>query len=355
MKNKARILLILAIAIVIFAAAGVYSYLSIIPNYLSTGANEETVTVMVSEGDSLQTVANSLHDEGVIRNRYWFRREAQEEGVDRNIRPGTYEIPPEQPFTEIFKILQVGEQRESVVVTFPEGLTLYQMGERVENSGLATQEDFLQATEDYYQRQGLSFDAEPLFFSLEGYLYPDTYHFDEDQTAMEIIEIMSDRMNRIFTAEDYEVMEEKGLTLHQVLTKASLIERESAFDEESPLIAGVIENRLERDMRLQIDASVIYAVGNGTEHITRVLYEHLEVDSPYNTYRYTGLPPGPIAAPRESSIRAAMEPAEHSYLFYVVGAEGHVFAETYEEHLSNVADYREMQEGADDEVIEEAP
>ncbi len=355
MKNKARILLILGISIIILAGAGVYSYLTFIPDYLSTGANEETVTVVISQGDSLATVANSLHDEGVIHNRYWFRREAQKEEVDRNIRPGTYEIPPEQPFSEIFKILQVGEQRESVVVTFPEGLTLYQMGARVEDSGLATREEFLEATEDYYQRQGLSFDAEPLFFSLEGYLYPDTYHFDKDQTAREIIEIMTARMNRIFTPEDYELMEEKGLTLHQVLTKASLIERESAFDQESSLIAGVIENRLKQDMRLQIDASVIYAVGEGQEHLTRVLYEHLEVENPFNTYRYTGLPPGPIAAPRESSIRAAMEPEEHSYLFYVVGSEGHVFAETYEEHLENVAAYREMQEGADDEVMEEAP
>ena len=355
MKNKARIILLLTIVIILAIGAGIYSYLSIIPNYLSTGANEETVTVVVSQGDSLRSVANTLHDAGVIRNRYWFRREAQEEGVDRNIRPGTYEIPPEKPFSEIFKILQVGEQRESVVVTFPEGLTLYQMGERLENSGLVTQEAFLTATEDFYLSQGLSFDAEPLFFSLEGYLYPDTYHFDLDQTAMEIVEIMTARMNQNFTSEDYEAMEARGLSLHQVLTKASLIERETAFHEESALIGGVIENRLNREMLLQIDASVIYAVGEGREHITRVLYEHLEVDNPFNTYRFTGLPPGPIAAPSQASIRAAMEPAEHSYLFYVVGAEGHVFAETYDEHLVNVAAYREMQEGADDEVLEEAP
>jgi UPF0755 protein len=355
MKNKARILLILAIAIIIIIAVGVYSYLSVIPNYLSTGANEEEVTVVVSDGDSLRAVADTLHEEGVIRNRYWFRREAREEGVDRNIRPGTYEIPPEQPFSEIFEILQVGEIRASVAVTFPEGITLYQMGERVENSGLATREEFLEATEAYYQNQGLSYDAEPLFYSLEGYLYPDTYHFDEDQTATEIVEIMANRMNQIFSQEDYTTMEQRGLTLHQILTKASLIERESAFDEESALIAGVIENRLDREMLLQIDASVIYAIGGGEEHISRVLYEHLEVDNPFNTYRFTGLPPGPIAAPRESSVRAAIEPAEHGYLFYVVGAEGHVFAETYEEHLRNVADYREMQEDADDEVLEEAP
>ncbi|NBG89094.1 endolytic transglycosylase MltG [Isachenkonia alkalipeptolytica] len=354
MKNKARILLILAITLAVLTAVGVYSYLSLIPNYLSTGANEETVTVEISEGDSLRTVANTLHEEGVIRNRYWFRRQAGEEGVDRNIRPGTYEIPPEEPFTEIFEILQVGEQRESVAVTFPEGFTLYEMGARVEDSGLATREEFIEATEDYYENQALSFDADPLFFSLEGYLYPDTYHFDEDQSAMEIVEIMANRMNQVFTTEDYELMDERDLSLHEILTKASLIERETAFDEESDLIAGVIENRLNQEMRLQIDASVIYAVGEGEEHITRVLYEHLEVENPYNTYRYHGLPPGPIAAPRESSIRAALEPAEHDYLFYVVGTEGHVFAETYDEHLENVAAYREMQD-AEEEVMEEAP
>ncbi len=355
MKNRARILLILALTVVVLIGAGIYSYLTFIPDYLSTGANEETVTVVIDDGDSLRTVANTLHDEGVIRNRYWFRRQAAEEGVDRSIRPGTYEIPPKESFPEIFEILQVGEQRESVAVTFPEGLTLYQMGERVENSGLATAEEFIEATEEYYQNQGLSFDSEPLFFTMEGYLFPDTYHFDEDQTAMEIVEIMANGMNQIFSAEDYEKMEERGLTLHEILTKASLIERETAFDEESDLIAGVIENRLNREMRLQIDASVIYAVGEGKEHITRVLYEHLEVDNPYNTYRFPGLPPGPIAAPGESSIRAAMEPAEHNYLFYVVGEEGHVFAETYDEHLENVAAYREIQEGAEEEVMEEAP
>ncbi len=355
MKNRARIILLVTLIVIVIAAAGVYSYLSLIPNYLSTGANEETVTVEVSEGDTLQAVADSLHDEGVVRNRYWFRREAQKEGVDRSIRPGTYEIPPEQPFNEIFEILQVGEPQESVVVTFPEGITLYQMGQRVEESGLATQEDFIQATEDYYQAQGLSFDAEPLFYSMEGYLYPDTYHFVEDQNAIQIVETMANRMNQEFTEADYEAMEERGLTLHQILTKASLIERESAFPEESPQIAGVIENRLNQEMKLQIDASVIYAVGEGTEHLSQVLYEHLEVDSPYNTYRYAGLPPGPIAAPSESSIRAALDPAEHDYLFYVVGEEGHVFAETYNEHLENVANYRDMQEGAEEEVLEEEP
>jgi len=350
MKNSARIILLVLMGIIIFAGFSVYSYVSFIPEYLSATLHEEDVMVTVREGASLRDVADTLHDEGIIRNRYWFRKEGQEAEVDRSIRPGTYIIPAEAEFEEIFAILQQGEPITELTVTIPEGFTLYRMGERIEENELFTRDEFLEATEAYYQANDLGFDNEDLFFSMEGYLFPDTYRFGIDESPESIISRLHNRMLEMIDEEDRAVMDERGLSLHDVLTIASLIERESAFSAENDKISGVIKNRLDREMLLQIDVSVIYAYGEGQEHFTRVLYEHLEVDNPFNTYKYTGLPPGPIAAPGRSAIQAAIYPEEHNYLFYVVGEEGHVFAETYDEHLVNVQAYREIQQQADEEV-----
>lgn len=138
-------------------------------------------------------------------------------------------------------------------------------------------------------------------------------------------------------------MEELNLTKNEVLTIASLIERESYNDEEREIVSGVIYNRLNLPMELQIDATVIYGKGEGKEHMTRVLYSDLKEDNPYNTYRNQGLPPGPIASPGKNSIHAALYPEDHNYLFYVLSEnhDGHVFAETYEEHLVNERAYKD--------------
>ena len=350
MKNSARIILLVLLGIIIFAGFSVYSYVSVLPDYLSATLHEEDVMVTVREGASLRAVADTLHDEGVIRNRYWFRKEGQEAEVDRSIRPGTYLIPAGAEYEEIFSILQRGEPIREFTVTIPEGFTLYQMGERIEENDLFTREEFLEATETYYRVNDFDFDNEELFFSLEGYLFPDTYRFSIDESLESIISRMHNRMLDMIDEEDRAVMEEQGLSLHEVLTIASLIERESAFPAENERISGVINNRLDREMLLQIDVSVIYAYGEGQEHFTLVLYEHLEVENPFNTYQYAGLPPGPIAAPGRSAIQAAIYPEEHSYIFYVVGEEGHVFAETYDQHLVNVQAYREIQQQSEEDV-----
>ncbi|MDU4659228.1 MAG: endolytic transglycosylase MltG, partial [Clostridium butyricum] len=159
-------------------------------------------------------------------------------------------------------------------------------------------------------------------------------------TEKEIANLMFDRFNSVFSDKYVDRAKELGLDINDVITIASLIEKEAANDSERSKIAGVIYNRIEKGIPLQIDASVIYAITKGESKMKKVLYDNLKVQDPYNTYVNKGLPPGPIASPGKPSIEAALYPEEHDYLYYVVnGSGGHVFSKTYEEHLNNVKKY----------------
>lgn len=312
-----------------------------LPDYLSNTGNTQEVEIIVEDGDNLYTVAEELYERDVIRSRYWFRYNGTH--MASNIKPGTYTIPPNTHIENIYELIQVGEEEEYVAITFPEGYILYQFAQRVEEAGIGTSEEFIEATDRYYEENSLDFDTINHYFNMEGYLFPDTYHFNLDDTVNDVVRTLVTTMDSIFTGEYVNRMEELNLSKHEVLTIASLIERESYNDAERETIAGVIFNRLNQPMALQIDATVIYGKGEGKEHMTRVLYADLEEDNPYNTYRNQGLPPGPIASPGKNSIHAALHPEDHEYLFYVLSEDhdGHVFAETYDEHLENERAYKD--------------
>ncbi|AKL93561.1 aminodeoxychorismate lyase PabC [Clostridium aceticum] len=325
--------------ILIMLSFGTYYYL---PSYLSTTSNTATIEITVPEGASLNYVADLLYKEGVIKSKLWFKYQSQQEGIDRNIKPGSYTLHPNIDFEEIFSLLQKGTLEKPIIVTIPEGFTLYQIAKRTEAVGLGTAEEFIEATKQYFDRKEYNFDTEKVFYEMEGYLYPDTYYFSEKQTVSDVVNTLAKTMEAVFTEEYLKQADEMNLSVHEVLTIASLIEREAYHDQERAAISGVIYNRLKRNMLLQIDATVIYGIGKGQEHISRVLYAHLEDPSPFNTYRTQGLPPGPIAAPSKASIHAALYPEDHDYLYYVLGEGGHVFSKTYREHEINVANYRRM-------------
>lgn len=311
---------------------------SFLPDYLSEAINSQAVNINVPRGGTLSTVADNLYENGVIRSKLWFRYKGQE--IAMKIKPGTYEIESGLDIEDIYEIIQKGEQEKQVSITFPEGFILYQFAQRVEEVGLGTADEFIEASENYFNSKGYTFDRSNLYFNMEGYLFPDTYYFTENQTMDQIVSKLASTMDSIFT-DDYKLRaDELGLTLHEVLTLASLIEREAYNDAERAKVSGVIHNRLDIDMILQIDATVIYGLGEGKEHMTRVLYSDLEKDNPYNTYRNAGLPPGPIASPGKKSIEAALYPEDHDYFYYVLGEDGHVFSKTYAEHQRNVSKYR---------------
>jgi UPF0755 protein len=333
-----KVILVLILLVLVAGVAGFF----LAPGYLDKTYNDDPVELVVQRGDTLHSVAERLYESGVIKSRLWFRYNGQD--IASSIRPGTYNIESGMTLEDVYEIIQVGEQEVQVTVTFPEGFILYQFAEKVEESGLGTMEDFIEETERVYgDRYSDSYENELLYYSLEGYLFPETYKFSTNGTVSQIVERLVDTGEAIWTEDMDSKRDALGMTRHQVMTLASLIEREAYNDEERKTISGVIFNRIAEGMPLQIDATVIYGIGEGKEHMTRVLYDDLESDNPFNTYRIQGLPPGPIASPGRNSIEAALNPEDHNYYYYVMGENGHVFAETYDEHLRNVENYRNMQ------------
>jgi UPF0755 protein len=223
---------------------------------------------------------------------------------------------------------------ERIRVTIPEGFTLALIAKRLVRLGvIQNEDDFLIPAEENASDfvNGL-----PKGATLEGYLYPDTYSIPVGFDVNAIIELMHSRQTKVMKDLDSSL---DGTKRHRLLTIASMIEREAVTDRDRPLVASVIENRLRKGMRLEIDATVQYALG---KHVNRVMFSHLRIDSPYNTYRKRGLPPGPIANPGRKAIIAAAKPASTPYYFYVLGQDrrNHVFTTTYKEHLIAIRKYR---------------
>jgi len=334
----------IALGLVLFSAAGVLYY---VWNGLRPPApGDAPVRVTVERGMRAQQVAELLERHGLIRDAWLFAAWLKWTGEGSRFQAGIYEFAPGTSREEIVRKLNAGETVAPATFRFtiPEGLTIRQMADRLEKAGAVGKDEFLRAARDLSRFaefgwvRAIPADA-GIIEPLEGYLFPDTYEMRTGSTAEDIIRRMLAELDRKLGSlpEDWlETMEERGLTLHELLTIASLIEREVAVDEERPLVSSVIANRLEKGMPLQIDATIQYVLDEPKE---RLLEEDLKVDSPYNTYQHKGLPPGPIAAPGLKSIEAALYPAETDYLYYVTKKDGsgeHLFASTLSQHNRNI-------------------
>ncbi len=288
----------------------------------------EAKIVRIPEGSSVERITQVLYDEALILDRRAFKIMLRLEGLGEKLQAGVFEISPAMTAKEIAEHIASGDvamQR----ITIPEGLQLKQIAERVEQGELSDAEEFKAAAVGEKVAGGIDMPLPK--GTLEGYLFPETYDFCYDAGAEAIVLRMVQELQRRFYRPHREEIEARQLSLHEIVTLASLVEREAKIDEERTLIAGVIHNRLDRDMKLQIDATVQYAL---PEHKDRLLFEDLRVDSPFNTYRHHGLPPGPIASPGLPSLMAALRPASTDALFYVARPDGsHVFTPTYEDHL----------------------
>ncbi len=294
-------------------------------------AGKGSVVVTVEEGDTLDSVATKLADSGAIGNATVFKLEARVEGAAADLKPGEYRIPPETNNQEILATLSAGQETPTFTMTIPEGLTLDQTARTVAKQSDISVEDFEDAARrtDY----GYAFLEGPGIQTTEGFLFPKKYEFEEGVDAPVVVDRMLGQYLQETQGLDIEEAQESlGLSEYEILTVASLIEKEAANDEERPLVASVIYNRLREDMPLQIDATIQYALGKPKENLS---LEDLEVDSPYNTYKIKGLPPGPIADPGLESIKAALEPADTSYQYYVLDAGGdkHTFTDNYDDFV----------------------
>jgi UPF0755 protein len=309
-----------------------------------TAAPGETVIVSVREGETAQEVGDKLEDEGVVASGLLFRVLVALEGYDSKLVAGDYEFDKGAPTLEVIDRIRRG-QTAPLVVTIREGVRAEEIADLMEENEVVSAADFLEAITQWYEFSFMY--TKPYWATLEGYLFPDTYFFNRNMTAEEVVQQILENFDQRFDSELRQEASAAGMSVHTVLTLASIVEREAQLPEERPIIADVFLRRLRRGMPLEADPTVQYALGNDPASVAKYGYwkqdlaqADLEVDSPYNTYRNTGLPPAPICNPGLDSIRAVLNPAQTNYLYFVARADGsHVFSETLEEHLRNVEQY----------------
>lgn len=317
----------LAALFVLIIAAGGAAWLVFMP----FGPSNETF-VELAPGSSALRIGQQLEASGVVRSQFafdlvrWWKR--------GTLRAGEYRFDHPASVTEVYARIARGDVF-TIAVTIPEGASRFEIAARLEAAGLSAGADFL---DESVRQAGLVADLDPGAKSLEGYLFPDTYHFPRKFSAQQICAAMVRRFRA--------VAGQLGLreNVHQVVTMASLVERETAVDRERPLVASVLKNRLQKKMPLMTDPAVIYGLELNNRWRGTIYQSDLKFDTPYNTYLHPGLPPGPVANPGAKSLRAAMEPAETDYLYFVAaGANpqgGSLFSATLDEHARNVAGYR---------------
>jgi len=281
----------------------------------------------------LTSVARRLDEAGVIRSPLGFMLLAALRGSARSLKAGEYEIPQGANALAVLRLLEGGRVLQHPVV-LREGSTVADLARGIEVERLASAEDILRVARDPVFLRTLGIEAD----SVEGYLFPDTYQLVKGMTPEEVLARMVARMRDQLSPETLELARARDLTVHQLLTLASIIEREAVERQEMPLISAVFWNRLKRDIPLQADPTVQYAVGKQGQALTRA---DLQVESPFNTSRRLGLPPGPIANPSRAAIDAAVRPAAVSYLYFVaMNDRRHRFSTSLAEHNAAVAQYR---------------
>ncbi len=289
--------------------------------------------VVIPNGATFAQAATLLEQEQLIRSRSAFLLMGRSQEADRKIHPGEYELNAAMPPAEILSKLLSGRVVLHAV-TIPEGYTIHQIADVLGEQQITDRTEFVRWASDksFVRTLGLSAD------SVEGYLYPDTYRFAKMTAAKDVIRTMVDQLEHVMTQELKARAKDIHLTVHEVLTLASVIEKETGSGDERPQISSVFHNRLKKKIPLQSDPTVIYGLPNFDGNLHKKDLSH---PSPYNTYRWTGLPPGPIASPGAEAIRAALYPAPSVYLYFVSKNDGtHQFSATLVEHNKAVEKYQ---------------
>jgi UPF0755 protein len=324
----------LALLVVLLASLAGWTYYTLHQPY--KGYSGEETFVEITPGSSSRSMARALADAGVVANPTAFRLAVWLAGAGRRLQAGDYRFDRAMTPAEVVDKIVRGDVYLRPI-TFREGLTIKQMAAVFEERGFGSQADFVAAAKN----PGLIATIDPAAPDLEGYLFPDTYALPRHTTAEQLVARMVSRFESALTSDLREQAAARGLSIRQLVSLASIVEKEAARPDERPLVAAVYANRLRINMILQCDPTVIYAldrIGRYTGNLTRA---DLQFDSPYNTYRYAGLPPGPIAAPGQASLEAAAHPADVAYLYFVSRNDGsHAFAATLDEHNRNVQQYQ---------------
>ena len=296
------------------------------------------VMVRVPLGATLDEITDLLLEEGLIESRQAFGMAARLLGVERSLHAGRYHLRRGMTPFAILDSLRNGAS-EPVAVTVVEGLQARQIAERLEEALGINAEKFMRLVDSTAFAGEIGVDAP----SLEGYLFPDTYYFAWPTHEFDVIRRMVGEFWRHFDDDARRRLEEVGMSLHEIVTLASIIEGEAIYDEERPKISAVYRNRLKRRMRLQADPTIQYLIPDGPR---RLLTRDLKIDSPYNTYMHYGLPPGPINNPGAASLNAALYPADVNYLYFVARGDGyHRFSTTSKEHTKAKREFQRVRRG----------
>ena len=335
------------IAIVLVAGVGIYMFTG---NALQASSGDEgesvPVAFVISPGESVNDVADNLESQGIIDSALWFTLQLKSSGKDRLIKAGTFQLRTRMDNSDVIEVLTAPIADEpGVRFQVIEGVRLEEMAEKLGAEGLVTPTTFLEATQqrdkiNVYAGTFLQEAGAPENATMEGYLFPDTYEIKQNpgDNTEAIVKIMFDTMQSRITPEMREKLAARGRTVHQMLTVASIVQREGVVKEELSTIAAVFWNRVDQEMYLGADPTTQYAIGQSPDWWPVLRLDPNTVDHPYNTYTEIGLPPGPIAAPGLAAIEAAVNPEETDYLYFVAKNDGtntHAFARTLEEHERN--------------------
>ena len=330
--------------------------------YVPISSDPAEIAFEVKKGESVRAIADDLKEKNLIRSSSVFRLYTRIQNISRNIQAGSYTLQKDMSMRRVLNVLSEDASSAEEVITIPEGWTIKDIGAYLESKNLSSSEGFLGATRNEYSNnfsflsdrpanekktgnprtwraEQSSYDGNPL----EGYLFPDTYRLYKDASADDVIRKMLGNFDRKLTKDMRNEIILQRKTIYEIVTIASLIEKEVKSPEDKVLVSGILWKRLQLKIALQVDASIIYIKTNGRSQLNggeKVLYEDLKIDSPYNTYKYRGLPPGPISNPGLESIEAAIYPKQSPYLFYISTPDGKtIYSKTLEEHNTAVAKY----------------
>jgi len=328
-------LAILIIVLTVPALAGAYFvYARVQTPYRGYGEPEQFVEIPPGLGTT--SIGKRLVAAGLVRDELTYRVALWMSGDARRLQAGEYRFSRPMTPAEVIGQIARGEV-DRLRVVFPEGLTIGEMSKIFESNGLGPAADFVTAAGNLALIEGLDSEAR----DLEGYLFPDTYSIPRHTEASQLVRLMIERFKAIATDSLREEARARGWTTRQMVTIASLVEKETSRPEERPIVAAVYANRLRLGMALQCDPTVIYALMRAGKYTGNLRRDDLALNSPYNTYRFPGLPPGPIAAPGKTSLEAVARPADADYLYFVSRNDGsHEFARTLAEHNRNVQKFQ---------------
>lgn len=315
---------------VVLVTWGTYLFYS--PNYYP---GQSPVTIEVHKGQTFNQLLDTLSQKQIVPNKLIMRIAGFVYGAETKIKAGKYRIPNGLSYLDLLELFISGEAEFKVPVKLYDGITPNAIARVLDAKGICDYDETvaLYKNKDFHKAIGFNKN------SLEGYLLPDTYFFYKGSSPRSVISDIYHNFNKFYKANIEDRLDEIGYSLNEVLTLASIVEGETNSKDEMPIIAGVYYNRLRIGMKLQADPTLQYVLEGGWR---RLLYKDLQIDSPYNTYKYYGLPPGPINNPGKDAILAALFPKEHKYLYFVADPDGgHSFSKTYREHLRKARKYQQ--------------